>query len=182
MKSIDSSLLTKEIHFPVIRPVLSPTPSRNIFIQMYRFLVFSRRFCLLEHHIFWIPILERFCFIPKTFVYDGASVPKILNFLYMATGLLFYGSLPHDFGYQYAGLLLVNSNSNRIEFEHFTKHELDIIFEQLSAMESGMPIMSKLARIIGLGLPGIIVWKRYRKKNNNWYSDFKQQLKEGEGK
>lgn len=76
---------------------------------------------------------------------DGASVPKALYFAYSSTGVLFYGAFPHDFGYRYNGLFLVDDYNN-IVFVKFKKPELDNIFLELCSQENHMPIISTIAK------------------------------------
>lgn len=41
-------------------------------------------------------------FIPKGFIFNGASVPRVFSNIFPATGYLFLGALVHDYMYGYA--------------------------------------------------------------------------------
>jgi hypothetical protein len=76
---------------------------------------------------------------------DGASVPKMLSSLYSSTGVLFYGSLPHDFAFRYSGLLLVNPDRT-LYYKELSKSLADEIFNNLCKEESGMSVASRIAK------------------------------------
>lgn len=89
--------------------------------------------------------MDSFIFLPEGLIVDGASVPKALSGTYSSTGVLFYGSFPHDFGYRYNGLFLVGSN-NELQFVRFDKDDLDNIFLDVCKQENDMPKLTWLAK------------------------------------
>ena len=48
--------------------------------------------------------------IPKGFVFDGASIPRLLWFFLSPTGLLLIPGLIHDFGYRYDYIWVVGED------------------------------------------------------------------------
>jgi len=171
MKRIDTSKLTKDIHFPINSAVYKEPPKRNFFQKLWRFVTYKRNYEVMDDYVLWIPKLKRFLFVPCHFLYDNASVPKILSSLYNADGMLLLGSLPHDFGYRYQCLLFVCQGSGNLYIKTFTKKELDEIFRYLCAYESKFKRASRVAKL-GLSLGGFFGWKSNRKKNCNLFNDF----------
>jgi hypothetical protein len=74
--------------------------------------LYKREWNLVEDYVFYVPWLNQWIIIPHNFKFDFASVPKILNGIYGATDLLLYGSLAHDFGYRYSGILFIDPDTN----------------------------------------------------------------------
>ena len=95
----------------------------------------------------------------------------MLSLFYNSTGILLYGSFPHDFGYRYKGLFLIDINDYEVIFEDFTKSKLDNIFLEICSQENAMPIVSTIAKI-ALSLFGFIGWRSNRKKNYQPHIDY----------
>lgn len=165
--------LPKSIHFPIVQAVYTPTPKRSWWDKIVNFTTYRRKFKVRENYILWVPSINRFVFVPKYFIYDGASVPKILNGLFNPTGMLLLGALPHDFGYRYHGLLFVNPQTREIQFSAFSKKQLDQIFKDLCIYESGLKFASTTASYT-LSLFGFLGWNKNRKDNNILRTDFPQ--------
>ena len=163
--------LKKGIHFPVVQAVYTPTPKRSWWRKIANFMTYRRKFKVREDYILWIPSLARYIFVPRYFIYDGASVPKVLNGLFNPTGMLLLGALPHDFGYRYQGLFFVNPDTREIQFGAFSKKQLDQIFKDLCTYESGMKVASGAATMT-LSVFGFMGWGQNRKANCNLSKDF----------
>lgn len=164
MKKIDVSLLNKEVHFPLILPLPSKE-TKGIFSKVKSFLFFRRFFEVQEDYICWCESLKQWIFLPKRFQFDAASVPKILNSLYQTTGMLLYGSGPHDFGYRYEVLIHVDEDTGELFIRNYSRWELDNIFKCLCEAESGLSKTSWIASFILKGV-GYFPWRRYRKNTN----------------
>lgn len=170
MKKVDVTKLTKEIHFPVERAL--PMKRASTFIgRIIEFFTFRRKTVLVKDYCLWCAALNKWIFLPIDFVYDGASVPKLLNSLYSSRGVLLLGSGPHDFGYGYQGLFLISPRTGEIRFFRFTKRELDHIFKTLNIWESGMTKAANIATF-GLSLFGFTGWNKARKENRKAREDF----------
>lgn len=170
MLKFDTSYFTKELHLPVVQGVLE-TKEISFWKRVKRFFSFRRKFEVKENYFLWCEELRAFIFIPKTFVYDGASVPKQLGFLYSSTGVLYLGAGPHDLGFMYGGLLLVDEYTGELYFEEFNQQELDDLFRNLCTAETGMKFATSLARTaVSWGAKGI--WNKYRKQNKTPEQDF----------
>jgi len=171
MKKIDHDIIDDSIHVPVVQAVYTKPPERTWYQKVFKFLTYRRKFMVREDYVLWISSLGCYCFIPAGFQFDGASVPKFLNNLYNPSGMLLLGSIPHDFGFRYQGLILINSLTGTLSFSAFSKRKLDTIFEELCNWESGFSKASKIAKL-GLTCFGWIGWNENRKKNCNLKKDF----------
>jgi hypothetical protein len=154
---MDTASLTfsKELHFPVIRAVPSSKAheSDSWFKRIIDFALYRRDWEVMEDYVLWSEYFHSYLFIPKGFIYDGASIPKVLNSIYSPTGILFLGAGPHDLGYRYEGILFINVLGS-VVFRKCFRSELDEMFNQLCASESHMKSASRLATVI-LGVCGI---------------------------
>lgn len=176
MRKFDVSELTKDIHFPIIRGIVE-TKEISFLKRILRFFSFKRSFEIMEDYVIWCESIQGFVLLPKKFIYDGASVPKILGMFYSTVGVLFLGAGPHDLGYKYEGLFLVDPVSGEVSFQKMSKSELDEIFNCLCTRETGMSIASGLARNT-LSIFGIPAWRRYRKRNYDLKEDFPDLFRE----
>ena len=163
--------LTKDIHFPKVRAIYEPPKKRTLPRRIFKFLTYRRKWEVQEDYIIWSDKIGEYVFIPKGFIFDGASVPKILYSIYSPNGILLLGAAPHDLGYRYQGLILVNQKDNALFFRPYSKDWLDLIFDDFCSKESGLKIASKAATIV-LGGAGYLGWYENRKKNCNLTTDF----------
>lgn len=72
------------------------------------------------------------CFIPKTFIFNGASVPKIFTSLYLPTGILYLGAFLHDFMYGFEGLIVFTEKMDDFKFVKVSQKEADNIFYEMN--------------------------------------------------
>ena len=156
--------INKEIVFPIIQAV-KIEKQKKAFKNLLKFGAFRRRFRVVKDYFCWSEYLNKTIMIPKDYIFDGASIPKILNGISNPTGVLFYGALPHDFGYDFHGLFLIEEKCD-IYFQRFSKKELDTIFKTMCTQESGMKSAS-FTGTAALTLFGSFAWKRCRKNNKN---------------
>jgi hypothetical protein len=171
MKVISADQLTKDIHFPVTRACYTKPPERNFFQNVYHFATYRRKFEVMQDYVLWIPLIKAWCFVPISLIFDAASVPKAFANFYASTGMLLLGALPHDVGYRYEGLVLVNEEPGTLFFQKFTKEKIDDIFRNLCTWESGMPLAVNIATGT-LRAAGFIQWSKHRKANRNFEEDF----------
>jgi hypothetical protein len=161
--------LDRSIHFPTLTPIIDIKPY-TIWGHIKKFLTDRRRFLVEHDYYLWIAEIKMFIYIPKGFIYDGASVPKFFYSIFSPTGMLFFGSGPHDEGYRYKGLYLMNE-FGKMYFVPFSKRELDKIFGHLCEMESGLVIAPYVAQFM-LTLFGFTGWLSARWNNKHHKLDF----------
>lgn len=133
---VDTSKLSKQASFPIVRAV-KESRTKGIWESLHRFFTYRRRWEVMVDYIIWSESMGVFIFIPKGFIFDGASIPKPLHGLMGPTGMLLLGAGPHDFGYQYKGLLTVESNTGQVDFTQYSKNAIDNMFKYLCRLESG---------------------------------------------
>lgn len=168
MENRRSEAVAKQVHFPTNQA--QPQKTKGFFNKLKAFGTFKRMYKTTKDYILWSEYLQKFIFIPENFLYDNASVPKILNSVFKSDGILLLGACPHDFGYKYGGLLLV-SDKGRIVFMRYSKKELDTIFKELNTQENGLKKSSSIATF-ALTVAGGRTWKNYRKENHLIKDDF----------
>jgi len=94
--------------------------------------------------------------IPKGFIFNGASIPKVFWIFYNPVGILFIPSLPHDYVYQYHKILLLQDGD--IINTPCDRKEIDLIFRAIAIEINRLHIASGLAYYI-LRLFGRVAWK-----------------------
>jgi hypothetical protein len=162
MAQIDLSEMSKELRFPELRPI--PMAKSGLWERIKDFFTFRRKWEVVNDEVFWCPYFLKWVFIPRGFVFDGASVPKAFNAIYTPTGILFYGSIFHDFGYEFGGLLHVSQVTGQIYFQEYSRSELDRKFQRDCEWESGMKLSTKLAQT-ALSVGAWPAWNGCRKEN-----------------
>lgn len=85
----------------------------------------------MEDYYVYSDYLKRWIFVPKNFVYDYAST-KIFGFILRPTGVLALGSLPHDFGYRFGGLMVSPAPGIPYYFKQFSQLDIDRVLEELT--------------------------------------------------
>lgn len=151
-------MLTKE-QMPILRPI--PVNKRGE----------PRRYELMED---WkCEILGRdFTFIiPKGFIFDGASIPRLFWNMLSPSGYLFIAGLLHDFLYKYRFVYIYSSIDSldgkepRLIKEWFDQKKSDEKFEELAdKICVGAHFFTKTAYITLRGF-GFIAWDKHRKKD-----------------
>lgn len=112
------------------------------------------------------------CFIPKHFLFNGASIPVMLRFLYTPNSILYLGAFLHDFLYTYGGLIVFTEEMNNFIFVECDRKISDIIFyemnEEVNKFKTGT-----YPPYIALRIGGGSIWKKAREKEE-FLIDFPQ--------
>ena len=158
-----------ESSMPLLRPIPIPTKGHHFFRRIWNWMTYIRQWEVAENYIMYIEYLNCYILIPGTykdgdkttpgFIFDGASIPKILTNLLAPTGILFMPGLAHDFGYKYGHLL---SPSGIKMFEGMPQAFFDEMFDKISLQVNGMKIPSFLAWG-ALRCFGFLAWNGHRK-------------------
>lgn len=151
---------------PRMRPVPIPTRGKPWWKSLWIWLKSTRKWEITEDWFFYIESLQVWVRIPKGFIFDGASIPKIFRSLLSPVGILFIPGLIHDFGYRKGYLLSSDTRSNKIMFSYFERSDWDRLFRDIAIQINGLDLMMNLpylAVLIGGGFP----WRKYRKKEKN---------------
>jgi len=126
-----------DLIYPIIRPVKIKTKKTGIFKRIQKWLFETRKWELVEDYSLYIPFLKKTLFVPKGFIFDGASLPRFLWWVSSPTGILLIPSLFHDLGYRYGGLVYLMPEPNLV-FKEYEKKDLDTIFAKISEFINDM--------------------------------------------
>ncbi|MCK5605558.1 DUF1353 domain-containing protein [Candidatus Pacearchaeota archaeon] len=161
------------VYFPILKPVRIPTKGKFWLLQVWIAIKTRRSWMVVEDFNIEVPCIKSVVKIPAGFVFDGASIPVIVQkvLFLKPTGILFLPALLHDFGYVYDCLLSQNHNiipntNGRVFF--------DKLFRKMGVWVNGMPIIDRVAwfgLFLGAGFP----WRKRRKKNAQVFVDFPKQ-------
>jgi len=109
--------------------------------------------------------------IPKGFIFDGASIPRIFWNMLSPSGYLFLAGLLHDFIYKYrfvyvySAIESLDGGEPRIIKDWFNQEEADHRFEALAnKICMGAHNFTKAAYLTLRGF-GFVAWKNHREKD-----------------
>lgn len=134
------------------------TKEGGFFKILYQWLVVGRKWEIAEdwHFVMSDGII---LFMPKGFVFNGASIPRILRGIFSPVGLLFVPSVFHDYAYEHDYLLQVNAKCKIIRYRPGAGRAYwDRLFSKISSQVNGFSIGGKIARI-ALAVGGQLVWE-----------------------
>ena len=155
--------------YPILKPVPIKTKGLGFWKKTCTWLVSSRKWEVVEPYYFYIPWLNQTVLIPKGFIFDGASIPKLFWPLLSPTGLLFIPGLFHDYGYKYNYWL--DEYHTKI-FIGKGQEFFDTQFGKLGVYINDMPVLDKIAFVALRGF-GKFAWNTHRKEQ-------KRRMKNGE--
>lgn len=150
-----------EIKYPILKPVPIKTKGLSKWKQIWIWLTSFRKWEVVEDYYLYVPWYNITLFIPKGFIFDGASIPRVLWPLLSPTGILFIPGLIHDYGYRYNYL---RDENNNIIFKGLGQKFFDRLFSKLGAYINGMPVLDKTA-YYALRLFGRFAWNEHRKND-----------------
>ena len=154
------------MEMPIMKPVAIKTKNKSFFVRLWRWMTYIRKWEVAEDWKYKLPgSAETFVVIPKSFVFDGASIPKPLWGLLSPTGLLLVPGLIHDFAYRYDYLWAINQDGEAYKLQQGAGQTYwDKLFKQVGYEVNGMPIIDGLAWF-ALMLGGKSAWKKNRARN-----------------
>lgn len=148
----------------IVMPSMTPVPlidrDANYFSRVHSWLFKPVKWRLNKDYCVFVPGLSCWIRVPRGFIFDGASIPRVLWPLLAPTGILFLPALLHDFGYRYQCFLSINST---ILFQSAKRAQFDEVFRALSIEVNRLKIVSNIAWAF-LYLFGWISWKKLRKR------------------
>jgi len=148
------------MEMPKISPVKIETKGKGVFKRAWIWLRTTRKWKFEEDWILDLPDMDR-VFIPKGFIFDGASIPKMLWPVISPTGTLFIPAIIHDFGYKYDAIWWLIGDSPHIARYQGRKY-FDRLFLLIADEINGMAALNKTA-YIALRMFGFIAWDKHRK-------------------
>jgi hypothetical protein len=170
------------VHMPVTRNIPIPIKQANSWWEKFKLWRWGLPKEELIEDFFYV--LPKFCnailgyhlepdicvFIPRKFIFNGASVPKRLTSGYLPNGILYFAAFHHDFIFQY-GELLVFVDGEEPQFVRLDQKQADQIFDILNDEANGFPMATKPAWA-SLRLFGYRAWNRCRQESESFESDF----------
>lgn len=178
------NLETGTMEYPLERKL--PWIKRNVSLweQTKAFCRFTRESVIDENYYLFIPFhfkagginyKEVYLQIPKGTVVNGASVPKLFRSLVSPNGVLYIGSIFHDFFYESGGISISvweTELNNMLHIPHFqiSQKEADDLFYGINNYITGLTAIPYTA-YLQLRLFGWIVWNKYRRNDNENCND-----------
>jgi hypothetical protein len=148
------------IKMPILRPLPIETKKLNPISRMGKWAVSTRRWEVVEDFYYTYKGFE--LVIPKGFIFDGASIPRIFWTFLHPTGLLLIPSMFHDFAYAH-DFLWQRLHGFRIKYkEGAGKGFWDLLFMHLGQQINGVHFVNLIAWS-ALTLGGWLAWLSKRK-------------------
>jgi len=148
---------------PKMTPISIPTAGKNIFIRIWRWVTYVRKWKLEEN---WYHTLPNGKCIKLNIglIFDGVSVPKIFWAFLSPTGLLFLAAIAHDQIYKNKGILISDNRMDLIGhcpdfFKELTQKEGDEMFLSIALQVNGYYL---------LRLFGWVAWNKHRRRENKY--------------
>ena len=161
----------KKIQMPAMSPVPINTKNLIWYTALWSWLFSFRKWEILEDWYLSVDWADVYYLIPKGFVFDGASIPRILWMVFSPVGILFIPGLLHDFVYRY-GVILVLPKKEGIPVPlEYTRSESDAFFKKIAIMVNGFKYLNWLP-YMALVFCGWPTWHSHRKNNKDVYVDF----------
>jgi len=155
---------------PHMKPVPMETKSKGFVGGIMLWLTKTRTWQLTKDWKFHIThegnTHPTYYYVPKNFVFDGASVPRYggLRSLLSPMGVLLTGGLVHDYLYKYEVLRL---GGKKGATEKKTQKWADELFRDICIDVNGFKVINYLA-YYALRLGGWLAWNGHRKRNVQW--------------
>ncbi len=158
------------MNMPKLQPLPIKTKGQSHWVRIKNWLTGIRQWQLIEDWQYVLPTGETVV-VPKSFVFDGASIPRPLWGILSPTGLLLIPGLIHDFAYRYDYLWEIRTRDDGtkqvVKFkESAGRHYWDKVFLQVGEDVNGMKLLDKLAWF-ALLLGGKAAWNNNRDRNDD---------------
>lgn len=156
----------KDFIEPKLSPVLNYIGDKNWYERFFLWRLNNRNWMIIEDWVVWSDYLQLWVKIPKGFIFDGASVPKMFQSVVNSVDALFYGSILHDFIYRFDQLIVCYDDNQGEWFlqEKMGRKAADMIMKELSIQLEGVHLPANIGFIV-LSPVGHFAWNKWRKKN-----------------
>lgn len=142
---------------PVMSPIEIKTKDRSFFKAIWVWFFGDRKWILKEDFEFELSGKKHY--IPKGFVFDGASVPRFLWVFLSPVGILLLGSMIHDYLYEYGYLPRIDGSHG---YKGIERVGCDRMFRDICIDVNGMIVLNSVA-YLAVRIGGWVGWKRRRK-------------------
>ncbi len=128
---------------PVVKGLPLVCPDDPFWKQTWHWLIRRPRYIVTRDYYTYCPLLNAWIFIPRNFVYDFASIPRVPFGLFLRPdGILAYGAGPHDFGSFFGGLMLSAGPEFEYRFTELSDPTIDDVFGDLNEKASGLSFIT----------------------------------------
>lgn len=165
-----------KIKMPKLEPVPYVPDPNGGFKNYINWLKYTKKWIFVEDWYFVLPSGVTII-IPKGFIFDGASIPKIFRGFLSPVGVLFIAAIVHDWGYCYDFFVAVrHDEGGNEEWYEYKKNAgrkyWDILFKEIGNKTNKLTAIN-FAAWSAVRVGGFVAWNKYR-KNKYPISDFKK--------
>lgn len=156
-------------HSPEITLCMRPIPfdlKHKGFMRFIEWRLTQRLWVITEDFIFWSAYLHCWVKIPKGFVFDGASIPKMLQFVINPTDAVLFGAVIHDFIYRFQQMIIcTDEDYGRWALgDNLKRRQADELIKEISLQYDNVEYAAYICYYVLLPF-GEFAWKRARKRN-----------------
>ena len=148
------------LNMPILRPLPIPTKQLGSLARIWKWFASTRQWEVWEDYEFEFD--NQRLVIPKGFVFDGASVPRLFWSFLAPTGLLLIPGLFHDYAYRYNYLLMRDGEKLAKYHEGAGKSFWDTMFRLVGQQVNGVHFANLIAWG-ALACGGWVAWLSKRK-------------------
>jgi hypothetical protein len=140
----DSEL--KPYEMPKLQPLPIPTKNQSDIMRILVWLYAVRKWQVLENWIWQMDKnKEEYIVIPKDFIFNGPSIPRLFWFILSPVGLLLIPGLIHDYGYRHDCLWQIKNGELTDEMKDKDQKHWDLLFKDVGEEVNGVSIVDWIA-------------------------------------
>lgn len=150
---------------PILQPLPIPTKGKKWYVALWIWFTARRQWIIVKDYV-WMGKTMGF-YIPEGFVYDGASIPRLLWWLLSPMGLLLIPALFHDYayanGYYFRVTRLDRETDDRflITPVYVSRKDSDYMFRRISIIVNGISGPADIAWV-GVRIGGWKTWNEHK--------------------
>lgn len=152
-------------NMPVIQPVPIKTKGLPWSKALWVWLTSQRKWVFVNS--WYMPFCDVRLYVPRGYVFNGASVPRLFWWLFSPSGLLFIPSVFHDMAYT-RGYVLMERDGD-IDKGIVDRNGADTLFMDVGIEVNGLPWIHKFIRAVLFVFAGL-AWQRCEKSREHYRS------------
>lgn len=158
------------LNMPLLQPIPIKTRGKPWYKAVWIWLTSSRKFMVFTSWQYTFnqgTDLAYTVMIPRGFVFDGASIPRLFWFVLSPVGLLLIPGLLHDYAYKYDRLEIVNIvKEDWVVTNQFGRAHWDRMFRNVAIEVNGFKWINYIAWL-SLVVFGWVAWNKHRRAEEN---------------
>lgn len=160
------ALIGHKNSMPKLIPIPIETKNKAFLTALWIWIISTRKWKFESDWDFYLPETNQTYVIPKDFIFDGASIPKVLRSFLSPVGLLLVPGIIHDFAYHYEYVWVRKQDGSvKKADEKLGRKHWDELFIAVGNHVNGVFIINFLAWF-ALTLGGWWAWKNNRNDNS----------------